>query len=278
MKPHAGLGASVRLAGRVDPTAMDYAWTPFDYRPFTMTQPALRGVFAVLLLTLPLAAPVHAGKFSDFAKKALEQPGASSALSDADIGAGLKEALANGTKTAVNQLGRSDGFWSDARFRIPLPGPLEKADAMLRGFGAGPKLDELHLSMNRAAEKAVPVAADVFSEAVKKLSLSDVRGILGGPPDAATQYFKRTTSDTLMAKFKPIVAGITAKAGLAQQYKSVLGSAGPLASSLGAPDLDSFVAEKALNGLFLRVADEEKNIRENPAARGSELLKKVFGK
>ncbi len=225
-----------------------------------------------------LAAPAEAGKFSDFAKEVMQQPGASSALSDADIGAGLKEALAQGTKNAVNQLGTSDGFWNNERFRIPLPGPLAKADTMLRQFGAGPKLDELHLSMNRAAESAVPVAADVFSGAVKKLTLADVRSILGGAPDAATQYFRMTTSATLMTKFKPIVAKITARAGLAQQYKAVLGSAGPLASSLGAPDLDSFVAQKALDGLFLRVADEEKNIRENPAARTTDLLKKVFAK
>ncbi|GAC1633287.1 MAG: DUF4197 domain-containing protein [Nevskia sp.] len=230
----------------------------------------------VISAAAALVAPAEAGKFSDFAKQVMQQPGASGALSDSDIGAGLKEALAQGTKNAVNQLGRSDGFWNSERFRIPLPGPLAQADTLLRQFGAGPKLDELHLSMNRAAEKAVPVAADVFSGAVRKLTLADVRGILGGAPDAATQYFRKTTSDTLIAKFKPIVAGITARAGLAQQYKAVLGSAGPLASSLGAPDLDRYVAQKALDGLFLRVADEEKNIRENPAARTTELLKKVF--
>lgn len=224
------------------------------------------------------AGAVQADKFSDFAKDMMAQPAVSNALSDQDISAGLKEALAKGTKTAVNQLGSSDGFWRNERFRIPLPKPLQKADALLRGFGAGPKLDELHLSMNRAAESAVPVAADVFSEAVKKLTLEDVRGILGGAPDAATQYFRKATSDTLMAKFKPIVAGITAKAGLVQQYKGVLASAGPLASSLGAPDLDDYVTRKALDSLFLRVADEEKSIREDPAARSSELLKKVFSK
>lgn len=232
----------------------------------------------VFIAALAAAAPAGADKFGDFMKKALQGSSASGALSDADIGAGLKEALAKGTKTAINQLGSNDGFWSNERFRIPLPGPLAKADSMLRAFGAGPQLDELHLSMNRAAEKAVPVAADVFSGAVKQLTLEDVRGILNGPPDAATQYFRRTTSDTLLTRFKPIVAGITAKAGLAQQYKNVLGSAGPLAASLGAPDLDGYVAQKALDGLFLRVADEEKNIRENPAARTSELLKKVFAK
>lgn len=239
--------------------------------------PRRRGwLLAGLVLAVPFA-PVQAGKFSDFANQVLEQPGANRALSDADIGAGLKEALAKGTKTAVNQLGRSDGFWNDPRVRIPLPGALAQADALLRGFGAGPKLDELHLAMNRAAENAVPVAADVFAAAVRKLTLDDVRGILGGAPDAATQFFKRSTTDTLSAKFKPIVAGITAKAGLVQRYNRVLASAGPLAANLGAPDVNTYVTQKALDGLFLRVADEEKNIRENPAARGTALLKKVFG-
>jgi len=245
-------------------------------------RPLLLPVFAaaasMILLASALPQPVRADKFSDFAKKALSQPGAASALSDSDIGAGLKEALAKGTKSAVSQLGSTDGYWKNARFQIPLPKPLKKADAVLRGFGAGPKLDELHLSINRAAESAVPVAADVFSEAVKKLTVDDVRGILGGAPDAATQYFKRTTGETLLAKFRPIVAGITAKAGLAQQYKGIVASAGPLAATLGAPDLDTYVTQKALDSLFLRVADEERSIRENPAARTSELLKKVFAK
>src|SRR5262249_12192177 len=145
--------------------------------------------------------------------------------------------------------------------------------------GMGAQLDELHLSINRAAEQAVPVAADVFSEAVKKLTINDVRGILAGPPDAATQYFKRTTSPTLVEKFKPIVSSVTAKSGLVQQYQRLMTSAGPMASlfSSGQTDLDGYVTQKALDGLFVRVAQEEKSIRTNPAARSSEILKKVFG-
>jgi len=230
-----------------------------------------------MVLAVAASAPTYADPLSDLAGKVLQQTAEPSALSERDIGAGLREALAKGTKTAVTQLGRADGFWGDDRFRIPLPKPLTKAEGVLRSFGAGPKLDELHLAMNRAAEKAVPIAADVFSEAVRKLTVSDAREILGGAPDAATQYFKRTTGDTLLAKFKPIVASITAKAGLAQQYKNVIGKAGPLAGNLGAPDLDAYVTQKAMDALFLRVADEEKDIRENPVARSTALLKKVFG-
>ena len=233
---------------------------------------------AALALSLGAAASSHADQFSDMAKGLMQQPAAQSALSDSDIGAGLKEALAKGTRSAVNELGRTDGFWNNPRFRIPLPGPVQQLESMLLGAGMGSQLDALHLSFNRAAEQAVPVAADVFSEAVRKLSLNDVRGILNGPQDAATQYFKRTTSDTLTVRFKPIVAGVTAKVGLAQQYNGLMSSAGPLASMAGAPtDLNDYVTQKALDGLYLRVGDEEKAIRTDPAARSTDLLKKVFG-
>ena len=241
-------------------------------------KPAPHALAAVLALTLCVAAGSHADQLSDLAKSMMQQPAAQSALSDADIGAGLKQALAKGTRDAVNELGKTDGFWSNPRFRIPLPGPVQQLESVLQGAGMGSQLDALHLSFNRAAEQAVPVAADVFSEAVQKLTLNDVRGILNGPQDAATQYFKRTTSDTLTARFKPIVAGVTAKVGLAQQYNTVMASAGPMSSMLGdKADLNGYVTQKALDGLFLRVGDEEKAIRTDPAARTTDLLKKVFG-
>ena len=217
-------------------------------------------------------------QFSDMARGIMQQPAAQNMLSDSDIASGLKEALAKGTKAAVNQLGRADGFWGNPRFRIPLPGPVQQIQGMLQQAGMGGQIEQLHLSFNRAAEQAVPVAADVFSEAVRKLTLNDVRSILNGPQDAATQYFKRSTSDTLTVKFKPIVSRVTAKVGLVQQYNSVIGSAGPMASMMGAPtDVDGYVTQKALDGLFLGVADEEKQIRTNPAARTSDILQKVFG-
>ncbi|MDR3417617.1 MAG: DUF4197 domain-containing protein [Nevskia sp.] len=238
-------------------------------------QPAAIILAASLVLTA--AGAVRADEFSSFAKSLVQQPAAQNALSDSDIAAGLKQALAKGTSNAVKQLGRTDGFWNDPSVRIPLPGPVQQLESALQAAGMGAQLEQLHMSFNRAAEQAVPLAADVFGQAVQKLTLDDVRGILNGPQDAATQYFKRTTSDTLAAKFKPIVARITSKAGLAQQYNSLTASAGPMASMLGVPDLDGYVTQKALDGLFLRVADEEKSIRTNPAARTTDLLKKVFG-
>lgn len=235
---------------------------------------------AAALVLLSLGFPAAGGPLNDFATRAYEATRRANggAISEADIGGALREALAKGAGSAVRQLGSADGYWQNPRFRIPLPKTLAKSDKLLRSFGAGPRLDELHLSMNRAAESAVPIAADVFSGAIKQMTLTDVRTILDGAPDAATQYFRKATGDTLLSRFKPIVAGITARAGLAQQYRAVLASAGPLAATLGAPDLDDYVARKALDGLFLRVADEEKAIRENPAARTTALMKKVFAK
>lgn len=237
----------------------------------------MRRILLIPLLAITLSASAG-DPFKDAAKQFMQQAGGPSALADSEIVQGLREALAKGTKNAVLQLGKTDGFWADPRFRIPLPSTVTKADTFLRAAGYGPKIDELHLSFNRAAEGAVPIAADVFSQAVQKLTLADARKILDGPDDAATQYFKKATGDTLAAQFKPIVASVTAKAGLVQQYDKVMASAGPLASALGGQaDVNDYVTHKALDGLFLRVADEEKAIRKNPAARTSDILKKVFG-
>jgi hypothetical protein len=239
----------------------------------------MRKLLIVSLLSgIAVTANAPAQSLEDLAKQVLQQPQTQSALADSDIAAGLKQALANGTRAAVNQLGRTDGFWANEHYRIPLPKQLDEAGMLLQAAGYGPQMDQLHLQMNRAAEKAVPLAADVFAEAVSKLTLNDARGILNGPPDAATQYFKRTTSQTLATRFKPIVAGVTSKVGLVQQYNTLLSSAGPAATLLGdSADINSYVTNKALDALFSRVGDEEKSIRSNPAARTTDLLKKVFG-
>lgn len=239
----------------------------------------LRPLLVVVLLLEPVAfLPARADTLSDTVHSLLGQPGASQALSSSDIAAGLKEMLAKGTREAVNELGRPDGFWGSPRFRIPLPGPVDRAKGVLAAAGMGPQVEQLHLTINRAAEQAVPVAADVFAEAVRKLTLQDARQILDGPPDAATQYFERATSATLSAKFEPIVAGVTSRLGLVQQYEKVMAPTAPLASMLGVkPDLNQYVTREALSALYARVAQEERTIRQDPAARTSELLKKVFG-
>ena len=240
---------------------------------------------AICALGLLLPVAVHADRWKDALnsiKQAATQPGGAAGslatLSDGDIAKGLREALAQGTRTAVNNLGRSDGFWGNLAARVPMPPALNKLERTLRGLGLGATVDGFHLTLNRAAEQAVPVAADVFAQSVQKLSLSEVRGILTGPQDAATQYFRRTAGEALAVKFRPLVTQATARVGVTQSYKQMVKSAGPLAGALGAQaDLDGYVTQKALDGLFVQVAAEEARIRSNPAARGSEILKKVFG-
>ncbi|AXQ28174.1 DUF4197 domain-containing protein [Solimonas sp. K1W22B-7] len=211
---------------------------------------------------------------------AIQQPaGQSSALGEGEIIGGLREALAQGTTKAINQLGRRDGYWNNAQVRIPLPASMARFESGLRQIGQGKVVDEFHLTLNRAAEQAVPQVADIFGNAVRQMSIQDARAILSGSPDAATQFFRRTTSESIYAKVYPIVQTTTQRVGVTQQYKQLATSYGPLLKMAGVKnlDLDSYVTEQALTGLFTTIAEEEARIRQNPAARTSELLKRVFG-
>ena len=199
-------------------------------------------------------------------------------LSNKETASGLKEALTRGADVAVAQLGKPDGFMGDRRVKIPLPESARAAEKMMRTLGMKKQADKLIETMNRAAEMAVVEAKPILSNAVKNMSFDDARGILMGGDDAATQYFKRTTSDAIGAKFLPIVKQATAKVDLAKQYNQYAGKA----SKLGLldekdADLDNYVTQKAMDGLFLMIAEQEKAIRKDPIATGSSLLKKVFG-
>ena len=201
-------------------------------------------------------------------------------ISNNDIGRGLKEALSKGVRSAVDSLGRQDGFLGNARVRIPLPRSLQKAERGLRMAGQGRAVDEFVTSMNRAAEKAVPVAVDVFVDAISQMTFDDARQILfSGQDDAATQFFRRTSEEDLRRRFRPIVEDLTESVGVTQKYKSMIGKYGFAASLLGqeATDIDGYVTQKALDGLFLLVADEERRIRRDPIGRSTDLLRKVFG-
>ena len=201
-------------------------------------------------------------------------------VSDAEISGGLKEALSKGVKFAVNTLGRENGFLDDARVKIPLPKSLQKLEKGLRAAGQGKAVDEFVGSMNHAAEKAVPVAIDVFVDAIKQMSFDDARQILfSGQDDSATQFFRRTTEENLRGKFRPIVEEFTEKTGVTNKYKTMVGKYGFAAQLLGkdATDLDGYVTQKALDGLFFMVAEEEKKIRKDPIGRTTNLLRKVFG-
>jgi hypothetical protein len=254
---------------------------------------------ALAALTLPAAA-VGSSQFKDLLNRVKQSAHASntsqagSNLPTSDIAAGLKEALAKGTTNAINSLGRDGGFWNNAKVRIPLPGKLEQAGNLARQLGQGAKVDAFELSMNRAAEKAVPQVAGIFGDAIRKMTLDDARGILTGGDHAATDYFRRVAGDALTARIHPIVAKATDSVGVTQKYKSFIagnggGALGGALGSLGALgghksdkggsslDLDDYVTSKTLDGLFTEIGDQEKSIRHNPGARTTDLLKKVFG-
>jgi hypothetical protein len=199
-------------------------------------------------------------------------------LSNRDAINALKGALERGTRAAVEQLGRENGFYGDGRVRIPLPESLRRAEKNMRRFGMGRYADELHLALNRAAEAAAPEAQALFVDAVKKMSVQDAKGILTGGDTAATEYFRRTTAEPLRQRFLPIVQRATAQVGLAQKYNEYA-SYGVRVGLVSAADanLDAYVTQKALDGLYFMVAEEEKKIRKDPVGTASSLLKKVFG-
>lgn len=208
----------------------------------------------------------------------LVQAGALDAVSTGDASAGVKEALSKGADYAVSSLGRNGGFLGNDKVKIPLPGYLQKAESALRMFGLGKQADQLVETMNHAAENAVAVAKPVLVDSIKKMSIQDAKGILTGGDDSVTQYFKRTSSEQLTARFMPIVKKETGKLQLAEQYNQFAGkAAGAGLIDKKDADIDSYVTQKAMDGLFLMIAEEEKKLRANPLGAGSDLLKKVFG-
>ena len=205
-------------------------------------------------------------------------PAGGSALGEGDIAAGLKEALSTGTQRAISRIGVMDGFWKNPKLQIPLPENLQRTEKTLRMIGMGDKVDEFHLSLNRAAEKAVPEAATIFGNAIRAMTLADARSILHGGPTAATEYFKDKTSGALTARFKPIVTQATDSVGATKKYKDLAGKVGRYVPSFQGEDIDGYVTDRALAGLFTTLGEEEQRIRQDPAARTTELLKKVFGR
>ena len=190
----------------------------------------------------------------------------------------LKSALDRGARAAVAQLGREDGFLGDARVKIPLPESLRRAEKNMRRFGMGKYADELIVTLNRAAEAAVPQARQLFSDALRQMSVQDAKGILTGGDTAGTEYFRRVTADELARRFLPIVQRATARVGLAQKYNQYA-ARGVRVGLVDAQDanLDDYVTRKALDGLFFMVAEEERKIRKDPVGAASSLIRKVFG-
>jgi len=200
-------------------------------------------------------------------------------LTQDEMAKGLKEALSKAVQKAVADLGKPGGFLDNLRVKIPMPPQLEKVEKALRLIKQDKVADDFQITMNRAAERAVPVGASVLATAVSQMTLEDAKAILKGPDDAATQYFRKTSTATLTERFLPIVKDATAQVGVTAHYKKLMGSAGFLGNYLNKDvvDIDGYITRKSLDGLFVVMADEERNIRRNPAARTTELLKKVFG-
>ncbi|WP_281984695.1 DUF4197 domain-containing protein [Azonexus hydrophilus] len=213
-----------------------------------------------------------------FLSTGLVQAAGLDSISNADAGTGVRQALAKGAEYAVGSLGQKNGFLASSKVKIPLPGYLEKAESGLRMFGMGKQADQLVETMNHAAENAVAQALPILSDSIKRMTLQDAKAILTGGDDSVTEYFRRSSSEQLTVKFLPIVKSATSKLQLADQYNKFAGKA----ASFGLvdkkdADIDNYVTQKAMDGLFLMIAEEERKLRTNPAAAGSAILKKVFG-
>lgn len=221
----------------------------------------------------------------DFLNKAREAigtlgrsaPGAGS-LSTEEIGSGLREALRVGTERVVRQVGARDGFNADPEIHIPLPGALRDVQTVLKRVGLSSLADDLELRLNRAAEAAAPEAKELFWQAIGEMTLDDVRRIYDGPDDAATRYFQDKMTPPLAERMRPIVEHTLAEVGALRAYDDMMARyrAIPFVPDVKA-DLTRYVVEKAMDGIFHYVAQEEAAIRNNPAARTTELLRRVFG-
>ncbi|HEX7788746.1 MAG TPA: DUF4197 domain-containing protein [Methylomirabilota bacterium] len=232
----------------------------------------------------PLVAAVVLGLFPGAAEAQLDQMlkgltggGAAAGLSEAKIGAGLREALQVATEKTVSLTGKTDGYFTNQAIKILMPERLRTFESGLRAVGYGPQIDELVLGMNRAAERAAPQAKQIFLDAIGAMSFDDAREILNDGDTAATQYFRAKTTPQLTTAFRPVVEQSMNQVGVSRQYKDLVSrfDAIPFAKSQ-AFDLDGYVVDRGLAGLFVVLGEQERQIRTNPAARATDLLKEVF--
>lgn len=203
--------------------------------------------------------------------------GESNPLTNDEVIAGLKEALTIGIRKGAEKVSVTDGFFNNLEIKIPFPEDVKKVEEKARQFGLGNHVDKFVLTLNRAAEEASKEAVPVFVDAIKNMSISDAMGILKGGESAATDYLKKSTSTQLQAKFKPVVHNAIEKVELTKYWNPVINAYNRVPGvEKKDPDLENYVTQRALSGLFLMVAKEEGKIRKDPAARASDLLKKVF--
>src|SRR5215467_13202392 len=213
-------------------------------------------------------------RFRDWFKKI-----PSTGVSEGDAGQGIKEALSQGVTKAVLNLHRTDGFFGSDLYKVLLPPDARKAETTLRGIGLGGQVDQAILAINRGAEDAVGTAGPIFADAIKEMTVTDALGIVKGNKDAATQYFRRKTSDDLIAAFTPSVKSALDRTQATRYYADIANTYNrlPLTFDKVDPDLPSYVVGKAVDALFDEIAREEANIRANPVARTTDILRKVFG-
>lgn len=234
---------------------------------------------ALVLCITPLASAQFGGIKKQIQK--IDSPSSikegTSSLSEEEVGKGLKEALEKGVEKGVEQVAKPDGYFKDPEIKIPLPNEAQTIESKLRAAGQDKLVDDAIESMNRAAEDAASEAKPIFMAAIKGMTIEDAMKILKGEDNAATKYLDKSTRDELTAKFEPIIRASLDKVGATKHWNTMISAYNklPFVSKMN-PDLEKYVTEKAIDGLFVQIAKEEKEIREDPAARTSDLLKKVF--
>jgi len=241
----------------------------------------MRRALALILFfigfSFSLSTLAYAG-ITDFFEDIQKSVGISRGLPETKVIRGLKEALEIGTRNAVKTVSQRDGYYKNPEIKIPLPDPVKKVEKVLRAVGYGSKVDAFEISMNRAAEKAAPQARDLFWDVIKQMSFEDARKILHGRENEATLYLEDKTRDRLTAAFRPVISTSMSQVGVTGYYQDLDAKLRtiPFTESFRF-DLTRYVTDRSLDGLFWMLAQEERKIRENPAARVTELLKEVFG-
>jgi hypothetical protein len=231
----------------------------------------------LVLFFLSTTININAQQLKSLINKAKETTGLSQAkISQPDIIAGLKEALSSGVSKGVTELSIENGFWGNPLYKIVMPQEAQRVEKALRGIGLGAKVDEAMLSMNRGAEDAMKNAAPIFMEAISGMEIKDAVQILKGPDTAATSYLRNATSLSLINACKPVIQASLEKSGAAKQWTSLMTSYNKISLQKVNTDLAGYVTEKALEAVFRQIAEQEKLIRKDPAARTTALLKKVF--
>jgi hypothetical protein len=232
----------------------------------------MKRILLILLTCTFIYSCEHLEPLADTVIEAMAEP------TEAEVDAGLREALTVGITNAVLKTSKKDGFYGNNLIKIPLPPEVKNIESTVRKFGGNQLMDDFEISLNRAAEEASAKAVDVFAHSISQMTINDVVAIWKGPEDAATQYLKRTSSTKLEAEFKPIAKNAIEKVHVTQYWDDIANIYNkiPLVTPVN-PDLDNYVTHEAIEGLFKMVAIEERKIREDPAARVTDLLVKVFG-